>query len=60
MVDAANELGVSRQLFLYWIKENKIKHEVVLGVRVVTRAELERFKKNRNGTGRPKAKRKSA
>ena len=45
MVDAAKEIGISKQLLLYWIKVNKVKHEVVLGVRVMTRRELNRVKK---------------
>ena len=45
MIDAAEELGISRQLLLYRIKSGVVRYETVLGVRVVTRAEVNRLKR---------------
>lgn len=46
MADAARELATSRQMVLHWINGGQIKHEMALGVQVVTRVGLDRFKRS--------------
>lgn len=46
MAHAAAELKVSRQMLNLWVNDGEIKHELALGIRVLTRNNLERFKKS--------------
>ena len=57
VTDAAKRIGLSRQRLWLYINEGRCLTVEVGGVRMITAAEIERFKKTRNGTGRPKKKR---
>jgi len=46
-LDAAEMLGVTKQRVSNLIKEGRIKTTMIMGVRVISRAEFNRFKKSR-------------
>ena len=60
VTDAAKLVGLSRQRLWLYIRDGRCASVEVDGVCMITASEIERFKKSRNGTGRPKGNKRKA